>query len=52
VIGGAVDGGDGAGKGAAIGAGVSLIRKGDSVTVPQGAILEFRLSQPVTWQGS
>jgi hypothetical protein len=43
---------DGAGKGAAIGAGVSLIRKGDSVTVPPGAILEFRLSQPVTWQGS
>jgi hypothetical protein len=37
---------DEAGKGAAIGAGVSLIRKGESVTAPAGMILEFRLSQP------
>lgn len=37
---------DGAGGGAAIGAGVSLIRRGDSVTVPPGAVLEFRTVQP------
>jgi hypothetical protein len=47
LIGNAVDDDGGAGKGAAIGAGVSLIRKGDSVTVPPGAILEFRLTQPL-----
>jgi len=35
-----------AGKGAAVGAGVSVIRKGESVTVPANAILEFRLVQP------
>lgn len=45
LIGSAVDGGDGAGKGAAIGVGASLIKKGDSVTVPEGAVLEFRLAQ-------
>lgn len=45
-IGGIADGGDGAKTGAAIGAGASLIRKGESVTVPAGAILEFRLAQP------
>ena len=39
---------DDAGKGAAIGAGVSLIKKGDSVTVPVGALLEFKLTEPVT----
>jgi hypothetical protein len=36
-----------AGKGAAVGAGVSVIRKGESVTVPPNAILEFRLVQPI-----
>jgi hypothetical protein len=35
-----------AGKGAAVGAGASVIRKGESVTVPADAILEFRLIQP------
>jgi hypothetical protein len=35
-----------AGKGAAIGAATAVIRKGDSVTVPANAILEFRLVQP------
>jgi hypothetical protein len=46
-VGAAVDGSKGAGKGAAIGAGVSLLKKGDTVTVPPGALLEFRLTQPV-----
>jgi preprotein translocase subunit YajC len=45
VIGAAADD-DGAGKGAAVGVGVSMIRKGDSVTAPAGMLLEFRLSQP------
>ena len=45
LIGEAIDDG-GAGTGAAVGAGVSLIKKGDSVTAPAGMILEFRLSQP------
>jgi hypothetical protein len=36
-----------AGAGAAVGAGVSVIRKGESVTVPPNAILEFRLVQPI-----
>ena len=36
-----------AGAGAAVGAGASVIRKGESVTVPANAILEFRLVQPL-----
>jgi len=36
-----------AGAGAAVGAGASVIRKGESVTVPPNAILEFRLVQPL-----
>ena len=47
-IGAIVDGGDGAGKGAAIGATASLLKKGQTVTVPPGALLEFTLSQPVS----
>jgi len=47
LVGGAIDGGDGAGKGAAIGVAVSVIKKGESITIPPGAVLEFRLSQPV-----
>jgi len=47
-VGAAVDDDGGAGKGAAVGAGVSLIKKGDSVTIPPGALLEFKLTQPVT----
>jgi hypothetical protein len=49
-IGAVFDGGKGAGKGAAVGVGASLIREGDSVTVPPGAILEFRLAQPLVLQ--
>ncbi|MCE9620581.1 MAG: hypothetical protein K8R92_11840 [Planctomycetes bacterium] len=47
-IGAAFDGGQGAAAGAAIGGAVSLIRKGESVTIPVGAVLEFRLTQPAT----
>ena len=47
-IGAAVDDDDGAAKGAAIGAAVSVIRKGDSITVPTDAVLEFRLTAPLT----
>jgi hypothetical protein len=47
LIGNAIDHDGGGGKGAAVGAGVSLIKKGDAVTVPEGALLEFRLTQPV-----
>ena len=47
IIGHQFDHDGGAGKGAAVGVGVSLIREGDSVTVPPGAILEFRLTQPL-----
>jgi hypothetical protein len=46
LVGNAIDDDGGAGKGAAVGAGVSLIKKGDAVTAPAGMLLEFRLSQP------
>ena len=47
-IGAVVDSHGGAGKGAAIGAGVSLLKKGETVTVPPGALLEFQLTRPLT----
>jgi hypothetical protein len=50
-IGGIAGGGEGAGQGAAIGAGTAAIRKGQSVSVPAGALLEFSLSQPATLPG-
>ena len=37
-----------AGKGAAIGASASLLKKGQTITVPPGALLEFTLSQPLS----
>lgn len=37
-----------AGKGAAIGATASLLKKGQTITVPPGTLLEFSLTQPVT----
>ena len=37
-----------AGQGAAIGATASLLKKGQTVTVPPGALLEFTLTQPVS----
>jgi hypothetical protein len=45
-VGAAVDGGEGAGKGAAIGAGASMLKKGQTLTIPPGALLEFKLAQP------
>ena len=38
-----------AGKGAAIGATASLLKKGQTITVPPGTLLEFTLTQPVTF---
>ncbi len=48
LIGGAFGDSKDAKKGAAIGVGVSVLRKGDSITVPPGAMLEFRMTQPLT----
>jgi hypothetical protein len=48
LIGGAFGDSKDAKKGAAIGVGVSVLRKGDSVVVPAGATLEFRMTQPLT----
>jgi len=39
---------DEAGKGAAIGATASLLKRGETVTVPPGTLIEFTLTQPVT----
>jgi len=47
-IGAIADGGDGAGKGAAIGAVASGVKKGETISVTPGALLEFKLQQPVT----
>jgi len=47
-IGAIADGGEGAGKGAAIGAAASGLKKGETISVSPGAVLEFRLQQPVT----
>lgn len=47
VIGNNTGDGDG-GQGAAIGAGVSMLKKGETVTIPPGTLLEFTLTQPVT----
>ena len=47
-IGAIVDGGSGAAKGAAIGAVASGLKKGETITVSPGALLEFRLEYPVT----
>jgi hypothetical protein len=37
-----------AGKGAAIGATASLLKRGQTVTIPPGTLLEFNLAQPLT----
>ena len=37
-----------AGKGAAIGATASLLKKGQTITIPPGTLLEFTLTQPIT----
>jgi hypothetical protein len=47
-IGAIADGSDGAATGAAIGATVGALKKGQTVTIPPGALLEFTLTQPVS----
>jgi hypothetical protein len=47
-VGAIVNGGEGAGKGAGIGVTASLLKKGQTVTIPPGTLLEFTLTQPVT----
>jgi len=47
-IGAIADGGDGAAKGAAIGAAASGVKKGETVSVPPGTLLEFKLQQPIS----
>ncbi len=45
-IGGLVDGSSGAKTGAAVGLGVSVLTKGDTISIPAGTLLEFRLAAP------
>ena len=47
-IGAIADGGDGAATGAAIGATAGAWKKGQTITIPPGALLEFTLAQPIT----
>jgi hypothetical protein len=47
-IGAIADGGDGAAKGAAIGAVASGLKRGQSLTISPGTLLEFRLEQPAS----
>jgi hypothetical protein len=47
-IGAIVDGGDGAGKGAAIGATVGAVKKGETITITPGTLIEFNLTHPCT----
>lgn len=51
-IGAAFGDGDGAAKGAAIGGAVSILREGDAITVPTGAMLEFRLRDALVHKAS
>jgi hypothetical protein len=48
LIGAAFDGGSGAAKGAAIGAGASLLKRGETVSVPAGTLLDFKLASSVS----
>jgi len=48
-IGAAFGGGEGAARGAAIGGATSILTQGDTITIPAGTVLEFRLSQPLTF---
>jgi hypothetical protein len=47
-IGAIVDGGEGAAKGAAIGATVGAVKRGESITIPPGTLIQFNLTQPCT----
>ncbi len=46
LIGGAIDGKDGAGKGAMVGGAAALLGRGSSLQVAPGTLLEFKLAQP------
>jgi hypothetical protein len=50
IIGNNVNGGGHGGGGAAWGAGIAMLKPGQTLTIPPGALLEFTLSQPVTIQ--
>ena len=56
IIGGIAGGSDSIGKGlaigAAVGAGSQVLTGGESVNVPRGTLLEFRMTQPLTVQFS
>lgn len=43
VIGGLVDGSDGARTGAKVGAGAAILTKGEQINIPAGTIMETRL---------
>jgi hypothetical protein len=43
--GGVIDGSDGAGKGAAVGAGVAVLTKGKQIEIPAKSLIEFRITQ-------
>ncbi len=45
-IGGLIDGRSGARTGAAVGAGASILTQGNTINIPSGTLLEFRLGQP------
>ena len=47
-IGAIADGGDGAATGAAIGATAAALKKGQSITISPGTLIEFNLTQPCT----
>jgi hypothetical protein len=48
IIGGIADGSDGAKTGAAIGATAGALKKGQTISIPSGSLLEFNLTQPIT----
>jgi len=48
LVGAAIDGKDGAGKGAMVGGAVALLGRGGSLQVAAGTLLEFKLEQPFT----
>ena len=48
IIGGIADGSDGAKTGAAIGATAGALKKGETISIPSGSLLEFNLTQSIT----
>jgi hypothetical protein len=48
IIGGIADGSDGAKTGAAIGATAGALKKGETISIPSGSLLEFNLTQSLT----